>query len=114
MITFQRIYNQKNIKFVELDISQNNIDQIFENNDVKVIYHLAQQASAPYSMKNIENTIFTARNNEIGNLQILYAIKNFCPEAHLIKLGSFGEYCTTEIDVAEEFSSNLHLMVKLQ
>ena len=54
-------------------------------------------------MKNIENTIFTARNNEIGNLQILYAIKNFCPEAHLIKLGSFGEYCTTEIDVAEGF-----------
>ena len=100
---FNMIYNQENIDFIKLDITKEDINFLFKGWEVSAVFHLAQQASAPYSMKSIDNTIFTATNNEVGNLKILYAIRENCPNAHLIKLGSFGEYCTTEIDVAEGF-----------
>jgi UDP-sulfoquinovose synthase len=67
------------------------------------IVHLAEMPSAPYSMMNREKAVYTHTNNVIGTLNILYAMKEFCPDAHLIKIGTMGEYGTPNIDIPEGF-----------
>lgn len=67
----------------------------------EVIVHYAEQPSAPYSMSSRERAVFTQQNNVIGNLNLLFAIKKNCPNAHLIKLGTMGEYGTPNIDIEE-------------
>lgn len=57
-----------------------------------VVVHFAEIASAPYSMENAATCINTQRNNVLGSLSVLQAMRIVCPEAHLIKLGSMGEY----------------------
>ena len=37
----------------------------------------------------------------IGNLNLLFGIKKYCPNTHLIKLGTMGEYGTPNIDIEE-------------
>jgi len=65
------------------------------------IIHYAEQPSAPYSMANRERATFTQYNNVIGNLNLLFSIKKNCPNVHLIKLGTLGEYGTPNIDIEE-------------
>ena len=43
----------------------------------------------------------TQHNNVIGNLNLLFAMQRHCPDAHLIKLGTMGEYGTPNIDIEE-------------
>ena len=52
-------------------------------------------------MASRETCFETQENNVLGNINILFAIKKFCPEAHLIKLGTLGEYGTPNIDIEE-------------
>ena len=67
------------------------------------IVHLGEMPSAAYSMISPSHAAFTQHNNVIGNLNILWAMKEVCPEAHLIKLGTMGEYGTPNIDIPEGF-----------
>lgn len=67
------------------------------------IVHLGEMPSAPYSMIDQQHAVFTQQNNIIGNLNILWAMKEVCPEAHLVKLGTMGEYGTPNIDIPEGF-----------
>lgn len=57
-----------------------------------VVVHLGEIPSAPYSMMHNGMTMHTMSNNILGSLSVLLAMKKSCPEAHLIKLGSMGEY----------------------
>jgi len=84
------------------------LDPQFTNDVVKNfqpegIVHLAEQPSAPFSMIDQNHTIYTQQNNVIGTLNLIHAIKNFVPKAHLVKLGTMGEYGTPDIDIAEGF-----------
>lgn len=56
------------------------------------IVHLAEQPSAPWSMKSVYNAVDTQMENVVGTLNILWAMYKYCPEAHLVKLGTMGEY----------------------
>lgn len=67
------------------------------------IVHYAEQPSAPYSMQGREQAVFTQQNNVIGNLNLLFAMKKHCPQAHLVKLGTMGEYGTPNIDIEEGY-----------
>jgi UDP-sulfoquinovose synthase len=67
------------------------------------IVHLAEMPSAPYSMIDQSHAVFTQHNNVIGSLNLLWAIKEVCPNAHLVKLGTMGEYGTPNIDIPEGF-----------
>ncbi len=67
------------------------------------IVHLAEMPSAAYSMIDPAHTAFTQQNNVVGNLNLLWAIREVCPEAHLVKLGTMGEYGTPNIDIPEGF-----------
>ena len=67
------------------------------------IVHLAEMPSAPYSMMDQAHAVFTQQNNVIGSLNLLWAMKEVCPDAHLVKLGTMGEYGTPNVDIPEGF-----------
>lgn len=67
------------------------------------VVHLGEMPSAPYSMIDRDHAVFTQHNNVINSLNILWAIKETCPDAHLVKLGTMGEYGTPNIDIPEGF-----------
>ena len=72
------------------------------------IVHFAEQRSAPYSMIDRKHAVFTQTNNVIGTLNILYAIREFVPDCHLVKLGTMGEYGTPNIDIEEGYITIEH------
>ena len=44
----------------------------------------------------------------IGRCNVLYAIRDLVPDAHLVKLGTMGEYGTPNIDIEEGFIEVRH------
>jgi UDP-sulfoquinovose synthase len=78
-------------------------DSSYILNQIKpdAIVHLAEQPSAPWSMHSMRRAIETQENNVLGNLRLLYYIKEHCPSAHLIKLGTLGEYGTPNCEIPE-------------
>src|SRR6478672_1590501 len=69
----------------------------------EAIVHYGQQASAPFSMLSRERAVETQQANVIGNLNLLFAMRDHVPEAHLVKLGTMGEYGQPEIDIEEGY-----------
>ena len=69
----------------------------------EAVVHYGQQASAPYSMASREQAVETQYANVIGNLNLLFAIRDHVPECHLVKLGTMGEYGQPEIDIEEGY-----------
>lgn len=71
--------------------------------DIKpdAIVHLAEQPSAPWSMIDPYKAATTQQENVIGTLHLLWAMKEECPNAHLVKLGTMGEYGTPDCVIPE-------------
>ena len=67
------------------------------------VVHFAEQRSAPYSMIDRKHAVFTQVNNVVGTLNLLFAIREFRPDCHLVKLGTMGEYGTPNIDIEEGY-----------
>jgi UDP-sulfoquinovose synthase len=67
------------------------------------IIHYGEQPSAPFSMQSIDNAVLTQQSNVIGTLKLLWAMRDHTPDAHLVKLGTMGEYGTPNIDIEEGF-----------
>ncbi len=72
------------------------------------IVHYGEQPSAPYSMISARHAAYTQSNNVIGNLNVLFAMRDKTPEAHLVKLGTMGEYGTPDIDIEEGYLTVKH------
>ena len=103
-----RIWNERNgssrpMRYYIGDIAHNHrfVYHVFEEFRPEAIVHYAEQPSAPYSMYNRLQAVSTQVNNVAGTLNILFAIKRYVSEAHLVKLGSMGEYGTPNIDIEE-------------
>lgn len=79
------------------------VDEVFSDFAPEAVVHYGEQPSAPYSMIDRNHAITTQTNNVIGNLNVLYALRDITPEAHLVKLGTMGEYGTPNIDIEEGF-----------
>jgi UDP-sulfoquinovose synthase len=69
----------------------------------EALVHLGEQPSAPYSMMDVQHAVFTQINNIQTTLNILFAMREACPQAHLVKLGTMGEYGTPNLDIPEGF-----------
>jgi UDP-sulfoquinovose synthase len=67
------------------------------------IIHYGEQPSAPWSMQSVDNAVLTQQSNVIGTLKLLWAMRDHAPDAHLVKLGTMGEYGTPNIDIEEGF-----------
>jgi UDP-sulfoquinovose synthase len=72
------------------------------------VVHFAEQRSAPYSMIDRAHAVATQVNNVVGTLNLLYALAEEAPDAHLVKLGTMGEYGTPNIDIEEGFIEVTH------
>ena len=77
--------------------------KVLEEFEPEVIIHFAEQPSAPYSMLGRATAVETQYNNVIGTLNLLFAIQHTKSKAHLIKLGTMGEYGTPNIDIEEGY-----------
>ncbi|MFA6273123.1 MAG: NAD-dependent epimerase/dehydratase family protein [Candidatus Paceibacterota bacterium] len=93
----------KDIKIYIGDIANNHrfVYEMFREFQPDSIIHYAEQPSAPFSMHSREKAVFTQHNNIIGNLNVLFAMQKYCPDAHLVKLGTMGEYGTPNITIEE-------------
>jgi len=79
------------------------LDRVVAETRPEVVVHYGQQASAPYSMASREQAVETQYGNVIGNLNLLFAIRDHVPECHLVKLGTMGEYGQPNIDIEEGY-----------
>lgn len=77
------------------------VSKVFDEFLPDVIVHYGEQPSAPYSMAGGHKALETQINNVGGTLNVLFAMKRSCPHAHLVKLGTMGEYGTPNIDIEE-------------
>lgn len=94
----------RNLQFFRGDITESDfVLNIFRHFKPDAIVHFGEMPSAPYSMVDAGHAIFTHKNNLFGTLNILFAMKEACPEAHLVKLGTMGEYGTPNVDIPEGF-----------
>jgi UDP-sulfoquinovose synthase len=100
---FKRIHGQ-NMSFFEGDLLDYDfLADIIKQTRPDSIVHLAEQPSAPFSMIDRNHAISSQHNNIEGTLNVLYAMKDFVPECHLVKLGTMGEYGTPNVDIPEGF-----------
>ena len=92
------------LQYWEADLrNPGSVRSMLEASQPDAIVHLGECPSAPYSMMDAEHTSFVQVNNIVGTLNILYGIKEICPSAHLVKLGTMGEYGTPNVDIPEGF-----------
>ncbi len=77
------------------------VTEIFNHFKPDCIVHYAEQPSAPYSMLNRRAATCTLQNNLMVTANIIFAVHELCPEAHIVKLGTMGEYGTPNIDIEE-------------
>jgi UDP-sulfoquinovose synthase len=79
------------------------VETIFREFKPECIVHVGECPSAPYSMIDVRHAVFVQTNNITSTFNLLFAMRDVVPEAHLVKLGTMGEYGTPNIDIPEGF-----------
>ena len=79
------------------------VEQIFREFQPDAAIHVGECPSAPYSMMDVHHANFVQTNNIVSTFNLLFAVRDIRPEAHLLKLGTMGEYGTPNLDIAEGF-----------
>lgn len=108
-----RLWNERTnalVKVLSCDVSADYemLKSALQDYSPDVIVHFAEQPSAPFSMDGQASAVETQRNNVIGTLNLLFATRHACPNAHLVKLGTMGEYGTPNIDIEEGWLDVTH------
>ena len=95
-------HSGKEIKAYIGDLAQwDVVAGIFREFKPEAIVHYAEQPSAPYSMVRRDAAMLTLNNNLGVTANLIFAVREFCPDAHIVKLGTMGEYGTPNIDIEE-------------
>jgi len=76
-------------------------ENVFKSYKPDAIIHYAEQPAAPYSMLNRHAAALTIQNNLMVTANVIFAVRKFCADAHIVKLGTMGEYGTPNIDIEE-------------
>src|SRR3954451_14023832 len=84
------------------------LDEVVAETRPEAVVHYGEQPSAPYSMLSRERAVETQYTNVIGNLNLLFSMRDHVPEAHLVKLGTMGEYGQPNIDIEEGYIEISH------
>ena len=102
-----RVWNEVSGKAIQMlvgDLTEwDFVERVFREFQPDTVVHYGQIPSAPYSMIDVHHAVQTHQNNVIGNLHVIYAIKDIVPDAHLVKLGTMGEYGQPNIDIEEGY-----------
>ena len=98
---FQAVSNYK-IKTAIADCADYlQLTNLFRDFHPDAVIHYAEQPSAPYSMIDFQTAQKTFSNNLNATFNLIWAVKEFAPECHIVKLGTMGEYGTPDIDIEE-------------
>jgi UDP-sulfoquinovose synthase len=79
------------------------VERVLREFQPDAIVHLGECPSAPYSMIDVDHAVFVQTNNIVSTFNLLFAVRDLRPQAHLVKLGTMGEYGTPNVDIAEGF-----------
>jgi UDP-sulfoquinovose synthase len=79
------------------------VERLFLDFEPEAVIHYGEMPSAPYSFISREHAVFTQYNNVTSTLNVLWGMRDHAPDAHLVKLGTMGEYGTPNIDIEEGF-----------
>lgn len=105
----------KEIKVVIGDLGDPEVMRSFFNGRVKydwainpqftgipeTVVHYAEQPSAPYSLMDYKRADLTLVNNLRVTNNLVFAVRDYARDTHIIKLGTMGEYGTPNIDIEE-------------
>jgi UDP-sulfoquinovose synthase len=99
----------KDLSFWEGDLTDSHfVSHVFQEFQPEAIVHLAECPSAPYSMIDLDHAVFVQTNNIVSTFNLLFAMRSVTPDAHLVKLGTMGEYGTPNIPIPEGFIEIAH------
>lgn len=65
------------------------------------VIHYAEQPSAPYSLINYKYANITITNNLLVTNNLIFALRDFSRDTHVVHVGTMGEYGTPKIDIEE-------------
>jgi UDP-sulfoquinovose synthase len=104
--------NHEDVVYCDV-LNYENLRRQYANFKPDIVIHLAEQRSAPFSMRNHEYKTYTIHNNVVGTLNVLECAKEF--KAKVIHIGSMGMYgyenerFITEGDAIRQPGSIYHL-----
>jgi len=94
----------RELRFWEGDLREYGlVEAIFREFQPDAIVHFGECPSAPYSMIDVHHAVFVQTNNITTTFNLLFAMRDLRPQAHLVKLGTMGEYGTPNVDIPEGF-----------
>ncbi len=94
----------KEIAFYRGDLADYDlVEKVLATERPDAIVHLGEQRSAPYSMIDVRHAVMTQVQNVTSTLHLLYAMRDKAPDAHLVKMGTMGEYGTPRVPIPEGF-----------
>ena len=105
---WQRLTGSTVVSFVGDVTDYDFLSSVIKEFEPEAVVHFAEQRAAPYSMIDRKHAVFTQVNNVVGTLNLLFALREFQPDCHLIKLGTMGEYGTPNIDIEEGYITIEH------
>ncbi len=77
------------------------LTKTFRSFGPEAVVHYAEQPSAPYSMMGDKEARLTLNNNLNATFNVIWAVKEYAKDCHIVKLGTMGEYGTPNIDIEE-------------
>ena len=99
----------KNINFKNIDCSNfDKFSEVFKKFKPDAVIHFAELPSAPYSMLGSKEGWKTLQNNLQSTFNLIWSVKQYQPNCHIIKLGTMGEYGTPNIDIEEGWINIKH------
>ncbi|MBP0481976.1 NAD-dependent epimerase/dehydratase family protein [Sagittula salina] len=92
-----RIWKQtsgETIRFHLLDLAKEyeRLKAWLADHSPDAVIHFAEQRAAPYSMKTDRHKVYTVNNNTNATHNLLAAMVEAAPDAHLVHLGTMGVY----------------------
>jgi UDP-sulfoquinovose synthase len=99
----------KNVNFKNIDCSNyKKFTEVFRKFKPDAVIHFAELPSAPYSMLGYYEGWKTLQNNLQSTFNLVWNVKQYQPNCHIIKLGTMGEYGTPNIDIEEGWINIKH------
>jgi UDP-sulfoquinovose synthase len=100
---FKERFGQE-LRFWEGDLREYSlVEAYFREFQPDAVVHLGECPSASFSMVDRDHAVFVQTNNIVTTFNLLFALRDIRPEAHLVKLGTMGEYGAPNLNIPEGF-----------
>jgi UDP-sulfoquinovose synthase len=97
------------IDAVEMDITEPRcLASLIGERRPDTVVHLAGQPSSRWAGAGVEQAVETVRVSAVGSMRLLWALRDVAPRAHLVRVGTMGEYGRPGIEIPEGELEVLH------